>query len=78
MPGAISVIRIRNELLGFSQRVNVSAAIRSLTLFGPAVSGDLRELQRGHEEHGRDNSQHGASAQRMRLESNRKGGWHTS
>jgi hypothetical protein len=47
-------------------------------MVGPAVSDDLREIQRGQEEHSRDNSQQGASAKRGRFKSNCVGGWHTN
>ena len=58
---------MRNELRLVSQRVNVSAAIRSLTMFGRPHSDDLREIQRDQEEDCRDNSQRGAAAKRENL-----------
>src|SRR5258705_13062362 len=72
MPGAISVLPVEHQSVLCICCDSIPDPV------WPGVSGDLREIQRCHEEHGRDNSQHGASAQRIRLESNCKGGWHTS
>ena len=44
--------------------------------FGPPVSDDLREIHRCQKANAGENSQHDASAKRVRFESNCVSGWH--